>query len=184
MEEIINDVKQRMEKTLAAMKDEVVKLRTGKASAALLQGLKVDYYGTPTPLMEIAAISTPEPRLLVVKSYDPTQVDAVTKAIQAANLGLNPSRDGNIIRIAIPPLSEERRKELVKLLKRKGEEAKVALRNIRRDANSSLQEGKKKGDIPEDLAKRGEKKVQDLIDDFSRQIDGVIAKKEKDIMEV
>ncbi|HNW92311.1 MAG TPA: ribosome recycling factor [bacterium] len=184
MEKVISTAAGKMDKTVQAYRDEAATMRTGRASAALLAGVKVDYYGTPTPLMDIAAVAAPEPRLLVVKPYDQSAVQAINKAIQAANLGFNPAADGALIRISVPPLSEDRRKELVKMLKKKAEDGKIALRNIRRDAIAEIQKLKKDGTVPEDMAKKGEKRVQDTVDRNCGVIDDITAKKEKEIMEV
>jgi ribosome recycling factor len=184
MDAIIKGMTGRLDKTLQTCREDAATMRTGRASAALLQGVTVDYYGTQTKLTDIAAVAAPEPRLLVVKPYDQSANQAIVKAIQAANLGFNPSADGAVIRISVPPLSEERRRDLVKVLKKKGEESKVALRNIRRDAINELQQAKKDGTLPEDMAKKGEKKVQEQLDSYIRQVDDILAKKEKEIMEV
>ncbi len=180
MEELIKDCESRMQKTINNLKEELKKLRTGRASPAILENIKVNYYGQEVPIIQIAGIGAPEPRLLVIKPYDKGITSEIEKAILKSGLGLNPKLEGGIIKIPIPPLSEERRKELVKLVKKFGEEAKVALRNIRRDIMDKIKENK---EISEDEAERYKKKVQDLTEGKTKEIEEIIKIKEKEIME-
>ncbi|RKX22295.1 MAG: ribosome recycling factor [Candidatus Zixiibacteriota bacterium] len=184
LEEIYKDTKERMHKTVEAMSRELGAVRTGKASPAILDNVKVEAYGSVMPLNQVASVSAPEARLLVVNAFDKTTVGDIVKAIQGANLGLNPSVDGQIIRLAIPALNEERRKELVKQCKNLAEDGKVAIRNIRRDANEQIKEEQKAKNISEDQEKDGHDEVQKFTDDHINQIDAMMAKKEKEVMEV
>jgi len=177
------DAEQRMKKSVQAMHDEFNTLRTGRASSALFEKLKVDYYGNPTPLSHMATISVPEARLVVIQPWDKSTINEIEKAIQKSELSVNPSNDGKVIRINIPPLTEERRKEYVKVAKNMAEQARVAIRNIRRDANEELKKGKKDGDLSEDEEKRLEDEVQKLTDRFVKEVDDALAEKEKDILE-
>ena len=185
---MIADVKSQanagMVKALEAFKRELSKVRTGRASLALLDDIRIDYYGTPTPLNQVAALAVPESRLITIQPWEKNLVGDIEKAILKSDLGLNPSSDGQLIRLAFPPLTEERRKEMVKQVKRMGEDARVAVRNCRREANDSLKQMEKDKDITEDDLKRGEKEVQDVTDDFVGRIDQVLADKEKDLMEI
>ncbi len=183
-EKIYNETESKMKKTIGNFKKELTTIRTGKASPALLDGIDVDYYGTKTPLNQVATISTPEARLIVVQPWDKTIIGAIEKEIQKANIGLTPNSDGNIIRLAVPTLTEERRKEIVKSLKKIAEDNKVAIRNIRRESMEILKTAKKDGDLPEDDEKRLEKDVQKLTDKYIEEIDSLLTKKEKEIMEV
>jgi len=183
MEEVLKDGESRMEKTITTLKEELKKLRTGRASPAILENIKVNYYGQEIPIMQIAGIGVPEPRLLVIKPYDKQVTSEIEKAILKSGIGLNPRVEGGIIKIPIPPLSEERRKELVKLVKKFGEDAKVALRNIRRDIMDKIKEKKEKGEVSEDEAERLKKKVQDLIEEKTKEVDEIVKVKEKEIME-
>ncbi|ADU27157.1 ribosome recycling factor [Ethanoligenens harbinense] len=178
------DYQVKMTKTVAALESEYGTIRAGRANPAILDKVRVDYYGTPTPINQIAAVSVTEARNLTIQPWDITQLRAIEKAIYASDLGVNPQNDGKIIRIAFPPLTEERRKELVKTVRKYGEDAKVAIRSIRRDAIESLKEQKKGGELTEDDLKDAEKKVQDATDRFCKEIDGIAAKKEKEIMEI
>ena len=159
-------------------------MRSGRASTALLEGLHVDYYGTSVPLMQLGMVNAPEPRLLTVQIYDRGAVDAVEKAIQSSELGLNPSRDGNLLRIVIPSLTEERRKDLIKKLHKMGEEAKVAIRNHRRDQIDFLKKQEKDKAISEDDLRKASEDVQKVTDKYTSEIDHVLAAKEKEMMEV
>ncbi len=174
----------RMKKTIEAVAHQLASIRTGKATPSILESLRVDYYGTSTPIQQVASISAPEARLLVVQPWDKTVVPEVAKAIQASDLGLNPQVEGQVIRIPIPPLSEERRKDLVKLVKKYGEEGKVALRNIRRDVNDELKKADKAKEISEDQMHDGFDKIQKLVEKYSKNIDDLIAKREAEVMEV
>ncbi len=185
---MIADVKTKtsaaMVKALESFKRDLSKVRTGRASLALLDDVRVDYYGTPTPLNQVAALAVPEPRLITIQPWEKSLAGDIEKAILKADLGLNPSSDGQLIRLIFPPLTEDRRKEMVKQVKRLGEEAKIAVRNARREGNDALKKLEKDKDITEDELKRGEKEIQDLTDDYVARVDKVIAEKEKDLMEI
>jgi ribosome recycling factor len=183
-QQIINDAKQRMEKTVDALRNDLMSIRAGRANPALFNRVQVEYYGALTPLNQLAGITTPEARLLIIQPYDKSIMGEIERAILKADLGLTPSNDGQVIRIAIPPLTEERRKELVKQVKKTAEEAKVAVRNIRRDANDSLKKVEKDGEITEDELKRLMDDVQKLTDQTVVKVDDVASNKEKEIMEV
>ncbi|AGK53081.1 MAG: frr [Bacillus sp. (in: firmicutes)] len=182
--QVIANTKDKMSKAISAYTRELASIRAGRANASLLDKLTVEYYGAPTPVNQIAGISVPEARLLVIQPYDKTILGDIEKAILKSDLGLNPSNDGSIIRLAIPQLTEERRKELVKVIKRDSEEAKVAVRNIRRDANEDLKKLEKNGDITEDELRGYNDNIQKLTDDHISKIDGITKDKEKEIMEV
>lgn len=184
MEAVFEDTRQRMGGTLDALRREFGRLRTGRASVTLLAGIKVNYHGTPTPLNQLASLSAPEPHLLVVQPWDPTAAADMEKAIRTSDLGLNPASDGKVIRVPIPSLTEERRGELVKHVKKMAEEHKVALRNIRRDGNEALRAQQRKGTLSEDELRRGQGEVQKITDEFVRQVDEVVRKKEQEILEV
>ncbi len=185
---MIADVKSKatagMKKALEAFKRDLSKVRTGRASLSVLDDVRVDYYGTPTPLNQVGTMAVPEPRLITIQPWEKNLIAEIEKAILKADLGLNPSSDGQVVRLVFPPLTEERRKDMVKQVKRMGEDAKVAVRNVRRDANDTLKKLEKDKEITEDDLKRGEKDVQDVTDDFVAQVDQVIAEKEKDLMEI
>ncbi|ALC16112.1 ribosome recycling factor [Desulfuromonas soudanensis] len=173
-----------MEKSIEALRKEFSRVRTGRASINLLDDVRVDYYGTPTPLSQIATLIVPEPRLITIQPWEKKLIPDIERAILKADLGLNPASDGVLVRIAIPPLTEDRRKEMVKLIKRMTEDAKVAIRNVRREANDSLKKLEKDKEISEDELKRGEKEIQDLTDGFVKKTDEVMAVKEKEVMEI
>jgi ribosome recycling factor len=173
-----------MDKAIQNLEKEFSKLRTGRASVTLLEDLKVDYYGTLTPLNQLASISTPDSRTLAIQPWDRNAFGEIEKAIQKSDLGLNPVNDGKIIRINIPPLTEERRKELVKVAKKYAEEAKIAIRNVRRDANDALKKKKNDKELTEDEMHRGQDEVQKITDSFVQKVDEVLNKKEKEIMEI
>jgi ribosome recycling factor len=181
---IVKDCGERMKKAVDHIAAEYVKIRTGKASVGLLEGVKVEYYGTPTPLNQVGNISTPDFHTITIQPWDKTVMPMIEKSILNANLGLNPLNDGTLIRIPIPPLNEERRKELVKLVKKMSEEGKVAIRNIRRDEIEKLKKTEKEEHISEDDRKNGEHEIQKLTDKYIKEIDEILAKKEKEIMEV
>jgi len=183
IEETYQETRDRMGKTITVLKNELKRIRTGRASASLLDGIKLDYYGTATPLNQTATIAVPESRLITIQPWDATIIKVIEKAILKSDLGLTPSNDGKLIRIAIPPLSEERRKELVKQVHRSCEEHKVAVRNIRRDANELLKGFKKDGDITEDDAFKAQDQVQKITDEYIEKIDEVYKEKEKEILE-
>ncbi|HCX1096366.1 TPA: ribosome recycling factor [Staphylococcus aureus] len=184
MSDIINETKSRMQKSIESLSRELANISAGRANSNLLNGVTVDYYGAPTPVQQLASINVPEARLLVISPYDKTSVADIEKAIIAANLGVNPTSDGEVIRIAVPALTEERRKERVKDVKKIGEEAKVSVRNIRRDMNDQLKKDEKNGDITEDELRSGTEDVQEATDNSIKEIDQMIADKEKDIMSV
>lgn len=176
--------KEKMGKTISVLKQELSGLRAGRANAQVLDRITADYYGTPTPINQMGNISAPEPRLLVIAPYDPGALKEIEKALQKSDLGINPSNDGKVIRLVFPELTEERRRDLVKVVKKKGEEAKVAIRSIRRDANEAIKKQKKNGDITEDDQKIMEEDAQKATDASIKDIDKIIADKEKEIMEV
>ncbi|HET9449343.1 MAG TPA: ribosome recycling factor [Aggregicoccus sp.] len=183
-EDVVSDLKQRIEKTLEDLKRDLSKVRTGRASTNILDGIRVDYYGTPTPLSGVANLNTPEPRLITIKPWDKGTLKDIEKAIREANIGLNPMNDGEIIRLPFPPLTEERRRDIAKQVKSKGEEHKVAIRNVRRDANEMLKELLKDKSITEDDLKRATERVQKETDAGVLKVDEIVAKKEKEVMEV
>jgi ribosome recycling factor len=183
IEETLQETKERMGKTITALENELKRVRTGRASLSLLDGIRVDYYGTQTPLNQMASLSVPESRLIVIQPWDVSGIKEIEKAILKSDLGLTPSSDGKLIRISIPPLTEERRKELVKVVSKMCEDHKIAARNIRRDANELLKGFKKDGDISEDDAFKGQESVQKITDDFIARIDEIYKEKEKEILE-
>ena len=181
---VMDEAKEAMEKALRKLRAELQKVRTGRASTALLDGLQVDYYGTPTPLNQLANMSTPDPRLIVISPYDKGAMGDIEKAILASDLGLTPSNDGKVVRIPIPPLTEERRKELVKHVHRLAEDHKVGVREGRRDALSMLKDLESEGSVPADDRRREEKKIQTLTDDYVKKIDEMTSQKEEEILQV
>ena len=181
---ILNNFKDDMEKTISALDKSFSRVRTGRASVMLLDGIKVDYYGTPTPIAQVATLSVPESRLIVIAPWDATALGSIEKAIQKSDLGLTPSSDRKVIRISIPQLTEERRKELVKVVKKMAEEGKVKLRNARRDANEELKELKKNNKMTEDELFSTQDEVQKLLDRHIEKTDKVLTAKEKEIMEI
>ena len=182
--ELIDEIKERMTKTLNVLKAELAGLRAGRANAQVLDRITVDYYGTMTPINQLGNISTPEPRMLIIALWDTKMIPAVEKAIQKSDLGINPANDGKIIRLVFPELTEERRKDLVKTVRKKGEESKVAIRNIRRDLNDQIKKQKKDSLITEDDQKKLEEKGQKATDEFIKEIDAILAAKEKEILSV
>ncbi|WP_042456375.1 ribosome recycling factor [Neobacillus dielmonensis] len=182
--QVINQAKERMTKAIQAYTRELATIRAGRASASLLDRITIDYYGAPTPVNQLAGITTPEARLLVIQPYDKSVLGEIEKAILKSDLGLNPTNDGSVIRLAIPQLTEERRKELVKLVKKESEEAKIAVRNIRRDANDDLKKLEKSGEITEDALRGFSDDIQKLTDEHINKIDQITKDKEKEIMEV
>ncbi|WP_437586839.1 ribosome recycling factor [Sorangium sp. So ce1000] len=184
LEDVIKELREGIEKAIEALRRDLAKVRTGRANAAMLDGIRVDYYGVPTPIVQMATVSVPEPRLISVKPWEKNQVKAIEKAIRESDLGLNPQVDADLIRLPIPPLTEERRKEMVKLTKKNGEDCKVAIRKHRRDANEMIDSLEKDGDVSGDEADRAKKKVDDVVAEGTRQVDAVIAGKEKDILDV
>ncbi|WP_132241675.1 ribosome recycling factor [Marinisporobacter balticus] len=177
-------LEERMEKTISVFREDLNAIRAGRANPALLDKIIVEYYGTPTPLKQMAGVSAPEPRALIIQPYDKTSIQAIEKAISQSDLGINPSNDGKIIRLAIPQLTEERRKELIKIVKKTGEGAKVAIRNERRDANDQLKKMQKNSEITEDDLKAAEDKVQKMTNKSIEMINDLVSKKEKEMLEV
>lgn len=184
VKKVHSDTEERMKKAVEAISRELSTIRTGRATTALLEGIKVDYYGTMTPINQIASISIPDPRLLVIQPWEKKMITEIAKAIQRSDLGLNPLTDANVVRLPIPPLTEERRKELVKIVKRIAEEGKIAVRNIRRDANEKFKQAEKDKEISEDESRKAQENVQELTDKFIEQIDELFNKKEKEVMEI
>ncbi len=182
--EIIKDAERRMQKAVETAQHDFSTIRTGRANPLILEGIKVDYYGTLTPLNQIAGISTPEPRQLLISPWDKGSLDGIIKAIQASDLGLTPNSDGQTVRLNIPHLTEERRKDLIKQLHKKSEEHKVAVRNVRRDANERLKAQEKKGELSEDDLKREQEEVQKITDRFCVDIDKLTTAKEAELREV
>ena len=184
MEELFKDTSGKMSRSLEAFRKELGKIRTGRASFSLLDGINVDYYGTPTPLQQIGTLSVPESRLITVAPWDAKMIGPIEKAIQASGLGLNPSNDGKIVRIPIPPLTEERRKDLVKVVRKMAEDARIAVRNIRREGIERIKEKEKRKEISEDMMKRWQDKVQKETDGFIKKVDEILKAKEQEILEV
>jgi ribosome recycling factor len=182
-EKVFENMASSMEKAISSYQKDLSRLRTGRASPALLEGIRVDYYGTPTPINQTASINIPESRLIVIQPWDKSTIESIEKAIQKANLGLSPTNDGSVIRISIPPLSEERRKELGKLAKKMAEECKVAIRNIRREANDSLKKLEKDKKISEDDYHRATEEVQKSTDEKVKRVDEILEIKQKEILE-
>lgn len=183
IQETYEETTDRMGKSITALKNELKRIRTGRASASLLDGIKADYYGTPTPLNQMATIAVPESRLITIQPWDASAIKEIEKAILKSDLGLTPSNDGKLIRIAIPPLSEQRRKELAKLVHKTCEEYKVAVRNVRRDSNELIKGLKKDGDISEDDAFKAQDQIQKITDEHIQKIEGIFKDKEKEILE-
>jgi ribosome recycling factor len=184
LDDVINDLRASIEKSHEAVRRELAKVRTGRAHAGMLDGIRIDYYGVPTPIAQMATVNVPEPRLITVKPWEKAQVKAIDKAIRESDLGLNPQTDSDLIRIPIPALTEDRRKEMVKLTKKHGEDCKVAIRKHRRDANELIDGLEKDGDVPADDADRSRKKVEEVTADGVKHVDTMMASKEKEILEV
>lgn len=184
MKDVLHNAEERMKKSIVSLENEFNALRTGRASAALFDKIRVDYYGQPSPLSQVANISIPEARLVVIQPWDKNLINEIEKAIMSSELSLNPSNDGKVIRINIPPLTEERRKDLVKVAKNTAEQSRVAIRNIRRDAIESIKQLEKNKEISEDEQKVGETKVQKLTDTYVKKINDILTIKEQEIMEV
>lgn len=182
--EALDTAESKMDKTLGVLKKELVSIRAGRANAQLLDGIMVDYYGTPTPINQVGNVAAPEPRLLTISLWDASILHEVEKAIQASDLGINPANDGKIIRLAFPEVTGEKRQELVKLAKKKTEEAKVAIRSIRRDANEAVKKDKKTSAVTEDDFEILEKEIQTLTDKKIKEADEILAAKEKEILEI
>lgn len=183
IESVFQEAKESMGKSIIALQNELKRVRTGRASLSILDGIRVDYYGTPTPLNQIASLSVPESRLITVQPWDVTVIKEIEKAIMKSDLGLTPSSDGKIVRISIPPLTEDRRKKLVKVVHKTCEDCKVAVRNIRRDSNELIKDMKKDGEISEDDAFKAQDRVQKITDDYIKQVDNIYKDKEKEILE-
>lgn len=184
MQELIKNTEEKMNKTVAVLERDYKAVRAGRANASVLDRITVDYYGAPTPIQQMAAVSVPEPRVLMISPWDATTLKTIEKAILTSDIGINPQNDGRVIRLAFPPLTEERRKEIVKDVKKMAEENKVAIRNTRRDALEKLKGLKKDNTITEDDVTNGEKKIQTLTDKYCKEIDELAALKEKEILEI
>lgn len=184
IEETLFEAEEKMEKAVSVAKDDLATIRTGRASPGMFSGITIDYYNTPTPLNQIASINVPEARMVIIKPYDPSQLQAMEKAIRNSDLGVNPTNDGTIIRVVVPHLSEERRRDLVKIAHHKGEEARVAIRNIRRKAKDELERMIKDGDSGEDEVRRAEKELESLTAKYVHQADELVKHKESELLEV
>ncbi|WP_282036782.1 ribosome recycling factor [Saccharicrinis aurantiacus] len=183
IEILMEDAKEKMEKSITHLEHELIKIRAGKASPAMLEGIMVDYYGSMTPLQQVANVNTPDPRTLAIQPWEKAMIEPIEKAIMAANLGLNPENNGEIVRINVPALNEERRKDLVRQVKKCAEDARVSVRNARRDCNEELKKLKKEG-LSEDLEKDAEADVQKMTDQYSKVVDQHVEKKEADILTI
>src|SRR3954454_8159442 len=183
-EDVVDDLRQRILKTLDDLRRELAKVRTGRANPALLEGVRVDYYGQMSPLQNVSNVTVADPRLIVVKPWEKAMIPVIEKAINAASLGVNAQSDAEMVRVPIPPLTEERRREFVKVVKHKGEEHKIAIRNERRDAKELIEEAVKEGDLTEDDGKKAVERVQVEVDTGIKRVDEIIAGKEKDLMQV
>lgn len=184
LEEVYKELRAGIEKAVEALRRDLSKVRTGRAHAGMLDSIRVDYYGQPTPINQMANVSVPEPRLIMIKPWEKSQVKAIEKALRESDLNINPMTDGELIRLPIPALTEERRKEMVKMTKKHGEECKVAVRKHRRDALEMIDQMDKDGDVPADDADRGKKKVEEMVADGVKQIEHVVEAKEKEILVV
>ncbi len=184
IKDALKDAEHRMQGAIRALEEDLAGIRTGRASPALVERLEVEYYGTPTPLMQLAAISVPEPRQLLIKPFDPSTLRAIERAIQTSDLGLNPNNDGKNIRLILPPLTEERRRELVKVVHHRVEEARIAIRNVRRDVKKDLKAFEEEKLISEDDRKRAEEKLDDLTKEYIEKAEALGERKEKEVMEV
>ena len=184
MEAVFSKTKEKMEKCINSLERDYKAIRAGRANPAILDRVTVDYYGTPTPINQMAAISVPEPRMLMIQPWDASTLKEIEKAINTAEIGINPSNDGKVIRLVFPPLTEERRKELVKDIAKRSEEAKVAIRNVRRDAMDDIKKLKKNNEITEDDQKTGEKKLQDITDSYVKEAEEMEKKKEQEILSI
>ncbi len=184
IDEVMSEARSAMDKAVKALKKDMTKVRTGRASISLLDDVRVDYYGVPTPLSQVATLSAPEARLMTVQPWEKNLIPEIEKALFKADLGLTPSSDGLLIRLPVPALTEERRREMVKIIKRMSEDSKISLRNARRDANETLKMLEKEKEITEDDLKRSEKDVQQLTDEFVNTVDSVVHNKEQEVMEI
>lgn len=183
IQKIKDETKIKMEKSITLLSQELSKIRTGRASPALLDGVKVEYYGTILPLNQVASVSIPEPRLIVIQPWDKQALGAIEKGIYKASLGLTPNNDGNVIRLSVPPLTTERREEISKLVQHLGEECRIALRNIRREANNEIKKGEKDKKISEDESFKTQEAIQKMTDEYIKKVDEILKKKEKEIKE-
>ncbi len=184
MDDLLKEAERKMGISVEHLRQEFGKVRTGRASLSLVEDIKVDYYGTPTPLNQAATLATPDPRTITIQPWDQSMLGVIEKALQSSDLGLNPSNDGKVIRLTIPPLTEERRKELGKVVRKMGEECKVAVRNVRRDLNDKIKQLEKKHEISEDQGRKGHDQLQKITDKYIEEIDRITQAKEKDILEV
>jgi ribosome recycling factor len=184
VEDLFSDTEHKMERSLAALRKDLSRIRTGRASLALLEGITVEAYGTPTPLNQVATLAVPESRLITIQPWDKSQIGLIEKALQRSDLGLTPVNDGKLIRLAIPPLTADRRKDLVKQVKKMGEEAKIALRNVRREGNDALKDREKAKQISEDDWRRSQDQMQKLTDRYITHVDEILTTKEHEILEV
>ena len=184
MKELLQITEEKMNKTVSVLERDYKSIRAGRANASVLDRITVDYYGTPTPIQQMAAVSVPEARILLIQPWDASTIKDIEKAILTSDIGINPQNDGRVIRLSFPPLTEERRREIVKDVHKAAEDSKVAIRNLRRDAIEKLKGMKKDSKITEDDMNDGEKKIQNLTDKFCKEIDGLAAAKEKEIMEI
>lgn len=184
IEEILKDMQENMEKSLEAMRKEMSSIRTGRASIAVLDGIKVDYFGSKLPLNQVATLSIPESRLIIINPWDKNVLLEIEKSIRKSDLGLNPTNDGQIIRLPIPPLTEERRRELIKMIKRKAEEYRVSIRNHRREAKELHEAMEEGGEITEDDLYKGQERIQKITDEYIKKVEGILEQKEKEILEI
>ncbi|PRW62551.1 ribosome recycling factor [Actinopolyspora mortivallis] len=184
IDETLLEAEEKMQKAVAVAKDDLATVRTGRANPAMFSGIVVDYYGSPTPLNQLASISVPEARLVVIKPYDASQLGAMERAVRDSNLGVNPSNDGKVIRVQVPQLTEERRKEMVKLVKQKGEDARITLRSLRRKAKEEIDRTVKDGEVGEDEGTRGEKELENITHRYVAQVDELVKNKESELLEV
>ncbi len=184
LDKIIHETEEKMKKAVDFTRQELTKLRSGKATAAILDDIKIDYYGQKMPIAQTASVNTPDAHLITIQPWDKSMIGEIEKAILAANIGLTPANDGTVIRLSVPPLTEERRKELVKVAKKFAEDGRITIRNIRRDSNEHLKKAEKDEHVSEDERKHGENEVQKLTDKYIKQVDEILAGKEKEIMEV
>ncbi|MBX5436070.1 MAG: ribosome recycling factor [Alicyclobacillaceae bacterium] len=184
LDQIVRSAEERMEKAIQVLRRDLATVRAGRATPAMLEKVTVEYYGTQMPVTQVATVTTPEPRLLVIQPWEKNMLSEIEKAIQKSDLGLNPSNDGSVIRLVVPQLTEQRRQELVKQVRKMCEDARVAVRNVRRDANDDLKKLEKAGEVSEDEVRRGQEKVQQLTDRFIAEIDKMLAAKEQDLLAV
>jgi len=182
--DVVKDLKKQMKKTLEHYREELRSVRTGRASVTMFDNVKVNYYGTPTPVSQVATLQAPDARLVTIQPWDPNMIAEIEKAIQSSNMGFNPSNDGHIIRVPVPQLTEERRKEIMKMVKKMSEDAKIAIRNERRNGNEEIKKLEKEKDISEDDAKKAMQQIQDLTDEYIKKIDELTSKKEDEVMQI